>query len=301
VSFGNGADLRETELLEYFRDDPETQVIAVYLEGVDNGRAFLSMLKDVAARKPVVINKGGLSEAGSRAVESHTASLGGSSRIWEAVIRQCGAVQVGDLWEMAEACLAFSLLPPRAYENITVAGGGGALGVSACDTAEAFGLKLPMLDPGITEAILSVLPRPGSSARNPIDAANPFVGPDAYREIFLKAAEDPRIDLQVLVQLVYHYQSLSKAMGVVSVKDVVPYRELAQVSADVAARTGKPIVLVLPNIKQGAESMDIEDMNREMRDTFLGKGIPVYDDIKKALRAIGHVSRYYARRARTLR
>jgi acyl-CoA synthetase (NDP forming) len=298
VSFGNGADLRETEMLAYFRDDPETRVIAMYLEGVDNGREFYSMLRDVASKKPVVINKGGLSEAGSRAVASHTASMGGSSRIWESVIRSSGAVQVGDLWELAETCLAFSLLPGRVYENITVAGGGGALGVSACDTAEQFGLKLPMLDPQISDAILEVLPRPGSSAKNPIDAANPFVGPDAYREIFLNAAKDPRIDIQFLIQLVYHFKSLSMAMGVPTVKDIVPYREMARMAGDVVASTGRPLVLVLPNIKQGSDSMDIEDLIRETRNAFLDKGIPVYDDIRKALRAVGHVSRYFARRGR---
>lgn len=296
VSFGNGADLRETEMLAYFGDDPETRVIALYLEGVDDGRKFLSVLKEVAAKKPVVINKGGLSEAGSRAVASHTASMGGSARIWESAIRQSGAVQVSDLWEMAEACLAFSLLPGRVYRNITVAGGGGALGVSACDTASEFGLTLPLLDPSLTEAILEVLPKPGSSARNPIDAANPFVGPDAYREIFLNAAKHPGIDIQFLIQLVYHYKSLSLALGVPDVKDVVPYRELAGAMEEAASLTGKPVVLVLPNIKQGSESLDVEELNRDMRTVFLEKGIPVYDDIRKALRAVGHVSRYWARR-----
>ena len=217
-----GPDLRETELLEYFGRDPETRVIAMYIEGVKDGKRFFSVLKDVAARKPVIINKGGLTEAGSRAVESHTASMGGSKRIWEAVLRQAGAVQVGDFWEMAQTCLAFSLLPPRVYEHITVAGGGGALGVSACDQAELYGLSIPQLDPEITKAILEHLPRPGSSAKNPIDAANPFVGPQAYREVFLKAAGDQRVDAQILIQLLYHYKSLSSAMGLSSPKEIAP-------------------------------------------------------------------------------
>ena len=119
VSFGNGADLRETELLAYLGDDPETKVIAMYIEGVEDGASFFSVLRDVAAKKPVIINKGGLSEAGGRAVASHTASMGGSHKIWQAVLNQSGAIQVGDLWEMAEVCLAFSLLPEgvRAYHR----------------------------------------------------------------------------------------------------------------------------------------------------------------------------------------
>ena len=169
--------------------------------------------------------------------------------------------------------------------------------VQACETRVEQGMEIVTLDPDLTEAILEVLPKPGSSAKNPIDAANPFVGPDAYREIFLNAAKQPGIDIQFLIQLVYHYKSLSLALGVPKVKDVVPYRELAEEMEGAASRTGKPIVLVLPNIKQGAESLDIEEMNRDMRTVFLEKGIPVYDDIRKALRAVGHVSRYCSRRA----
>lgn len=301
VSFGNGADLREIELLEYLGSDPETRVIAMYIEGVKDGRRFFRVLKEVAARKPVIVNKGGLTEAGARAVESHTASMGGSKRIWEAVLRQVGAVQVGDLWEMAQTCLAFSLLPPRVYEHITVAGGGGALGVSACDEAERYGLSIPPLDPEITEAILQHLPRPGSSAKNPIDAANPFVGPQAYREVFLNAAGDPRVDVQILIQLLHHYKSLSSAMGLTSPKEVAPCRQLAGEMKEVADITGKPLMLVLPDFKQGMESMDIEEMIREARDIFLDRGIPVFDDLGDCLRALGHVSRYYAgRKARGL-
>lgn len=273
----------------------------MYIEGVKDGKRFFSVLKDVAARKPVIVNKGGLTEAGSRAVESHTASMGGSKRIWEAVLRQAGAVQVGDLWEMAQTCLAFSLLPPRVYEHITVAGGGGALGVSACDQAELYGLNIPQLDPEITKAILEHLPRPGSSAKNPIDAANPFVGPQAYREVFLKAAGDQRVDAQILIQLLYHYKSLSSAMGLSSPKEIAPYRQLADEMKGVVDATGKPLMLVVPNIKQGVESMDIEEMIREARAIFLDRGIPVFDDLGHCLRALGHVSRYYAlRRARGL-
>lgn len=296
ISFGNGADLRETELLEYFGEDPETKVIAMYIEGVKDGREFLSVLKDVAAKKPVIINKGGLTEAGGRAVQSHTASMGGTRNIWESVIRQAGAVQVGGLWELAQTCLAFSLLPGRVYENIIVAGGGGALGVEACDAAERYGLGLPMLDPKMTEAILEFLPRPGSSARNPIDAANPFVDPRAYREVFTLAAQDPRIDVQILIQLLHHYKSLSSGMGLESPKEITPYRELAGVISEVAAETGKPLVLVMPDFKQGRESMDIEEVIREARQAFLDKGVPVFDDLNSCLRALGHVSLYYARR-----
>lgn len=298
ISFGNGADLRETELLEYLGRDPETGVIAMYMEGVEDGRRFLQVLKEVAACKPVIINKGGLSEAGSRMVASHTGSLGGSRTIWESVLRQAGAIQVGDLWELAQTCLAFSLLPIREYRGISVAGGGGALGVSAGDMAERYGFVLPAFEDALSEKILEVLPRPGSSARNPIDAANPFVGPDAFRHVFSHAGMDPRIDIQILIQLFHHYKSVALSLGIDSVHQITPYRQLAQAMVDAREETGKPLVLVMPDFKQGKESLDIGELIRDARQAFLEKGIPTFSDLGHALRAISHVSAHASRKSR---
>jgi len=296
ISFGNGADLRETELLEYLGRDPETKVIAMYMEGVSDGQRFFRVLKEVAAKKPVIINKGGLSEAGGRAVASHTASMGGSRVIWESVLRQAGAVQVGDLWELAQTCLAFSMLPIKEYKGVSVAGGGGALGVSAGDLAERYGLDLPLFDTALSEAILEVLPKPGSSARNPIDAANPFVGPDAYRHMFEHAGKDSRVDAQVLIQLLHHFKALAMGLGVESVKQVTPYRELSQAVKTAMDATGKPVILVAPEFKQGQESSDITDLIRETRKVFLEQGMPVFSDLGYALRALSHISGYAKRR-----
>lgn len=295
VSYGNGADLREVELLDYFGYDPETKVIATYTEGVEDGPTFLDTLRRVTRIKPVIVLKGGLSEAGGRAVASHTASMGGSRVIWESVLRQCNAVQVTSLWELAQTSLAFSMLPEQVYRGVAVAGGGGALGVVACDTAEAFGMQLPLFDPDITEAIIEMLPKPGSSAKNPIDMANPHVQPNILKEVLLTAARDEKIDLQILVQLFYEYKHIAQWAGR-GVKEITPFRELAAAVEEVIAVTDKPVILVTPNIKQGLESLDIEDLLREARSAFLERGIPVFDDLEDALRAVNHISRYHARK-----
>ncbi|MBN2397795.1 MAG: hypothetical protein JXI32_05390, partial [Deltaproteobacteria bacterium] len=295
VSFGNGADLREVELIDYFGDDPETKVIATYTEGVEDGPAFLDVLGRVTRKKPVIVHKGGLSEAGGRAVASHTASMGGSKIIWEAVLRQCNAVQVSSLWELSQASLAFSMLPERIYRGITVAGGGGALGIAACDAAETFGIQLPQFDPSITDAIMDILPKPGSSAKNPIDVANPHVPPHILKEILLAAAKDEKVDLQILIQLFHAYKPMALFSGR-PVKEVIPFKELAAAVGEVVAATGKPVILVAPNIKQGLESLDIEEVIREAHSAFLNEEIPVFDDLEDALRAVNHVSRYRARK-----
>jgi len=295
VSFGNGADLRETELLRYFGDDPETRVIAMYIEGIEDGESFFRTIKDVSAKKPVVVYKGGLSAAGQRAVVSHTASMGGSQVIWPAVLRQVRAVQVENMLEMAQASLAFALLPERVFRNISVVGGGGALGVAACDAAEIHGMVLPQLPANRKALIESFLPRPGSSGANPIDVANPYVPPKALKEVLLRAAEDERIELQVMISLLYHYKSVGQAMGK-PVAEVTPYLELADAVRDAVKQTGKPVVLVLPNPRKGLEDQDIVEMQERARRAFLECGIPVFDEIGDALRAIGHVNQYYGER-----
>lgn len=292
ISFGNGADLRDTQFLEYFEGDEQTQVIAMYVEGVENGNGFFTTLKRVAARKPVIILKGGLSKAGARAVMSHTASLGGDSAIWKSVLRQSRAVQVHDLTELAQTCLAFSLLPRRPYQGVTVIGGGGALGVAACDAAEEHGMDLPHFTAQRHERILANLPRPGSSAANPIDVANPFVHPGALHEVLLAAGEDERVSLQLMVPLLYHYKSLALQLGAATIKEITPCHELARAARDAWDSTDRPVIVVLPNPKQGLDSMDIEEMLREARQAFLASGIPVFEDVRGAFQAVAHVSRF---------
>jgi acyl-CoA synthetase (NDP forming) len=295
VSFGNGCDLRETDLLEYFRDDPETGMVAMYIEGIRDGDAFFAALKRTAAKKPVIVNKGGLSAAGSRAVQSHTASMGGSREIWQSILRQAKAVQVGDMAEMVQACLAFSLLPQRTFRNITVLGGGGALGVAAADLAEVYGVQMPAFAPDLAARIDDLLPKPGSSPGNPVDVANPFVPPKTLREIMRLAATDERIDLQIFTSLIHHYKNITMMMGK-PIKEVTPYLELADDIKAVVAETGKPIVVILSNPKSGPDHLDVVEMFVDARHAFIERGIPVFADLRDALRAIGHVNAYYERK-----
>lgn len=295
VSFGNGADLRETDLLRYLTDDPETQVISMYIEGVQDGDAFFRAIKTAAAKKPVIVYKGGLSRAGARTVASHTASLGGSRMIWQSVLKQVNAVQVNDTEELAQSCLAFSLLPQKTFNGISIVGGGGAIGVTACDTAEQYGIDIPPLSAGLQSRIGDFLPKPGSSAINPIDVANPFVPPQVLKEVLNLTAEDKRINLQIIVSLIPHYKPLAQMMGK-PVAKVMPYKELAEIVQDVVAETGKPIIAVLPNIKRGLDNLDITKVIALAREQFLQRGIPVYDEIHDAIRALAHVNTYYGGR-----
>jgi acyl-CoA synthetase (NDP forming) len=291
VSFGNGADLRETELLAYLRDDPETSVITMYVEGIEDGDQFFSTLKSAARKKPVIVYKGGLSEAGRRSVVSHTASMGGSRAIWNSILKQTRAVQVQDMPEMAQAALAFAFLPQRVYRNLTLFGGGGALGVSAGDAAETFGLSFPPFASETVRRMMAILPQPGSSAGNPVDVANPFVDPAVLCECLRIGAQDDRIDLQILISLLGHYKNLARYLGK-PLREVAPFEELAEGVRKVAAETGKPIVITINNPRRSLDHLDVVETVELARKAFLERGIQVFDDLRNALRAISHVNEY---------
>jgi acyl-CoA synthetase (NDP forming) len=295
VSFGNGTDLREAELLNYLASDPETQVISMYIEGIKDGDAFFREIKAAAAKKPVIVYKGGLSSAGARSVASHTASMGGSRVIWQSILKQVNAIQVNDSEELAQVNLAFSMLPAKTFKNISVVGGGGAIGVTACDIAEKHGIDIPPLRPELQTRIENVLPKPGSSAINPIDVANPFVGPPILKEALLAAAEDDRIELQMIVSLLFHYKTIATMFGK-PVSEVAPYRELARAVREVVDQTGKPVIAVLPNAKKGLDDMDITELIALTRQEYIKHGIPVFDELHDAVRAIAHMNTYYGRR-----
>lgn len=292
VSFGNGADLREADLLHYFGDDPETKVISMYIEGIQDGDTFFREIKAAAKKKPVIAYKGGLSNAGARTVASHTASMGGNRVIWQSVLKQAGAVQVYDTEELTQTSLAFSLLPQKTFKSISIVGGGGAIGVTACDAAEIHGIEIPPLSDDLQARIGDHLPKPGSSAVNPIDVANPFVSPQALKEVLLAAGEDKRIELQIIVSLLFHYKGLAQSLKQ-PVSAVTPFRELAQAVHDVVNQTGKPIIAVLPNAKRGLDDMDVTELIAMTRQEYLKHGIPVFDELHDAIRVLAHVNTYY--------
>src|SRR4030043_29076 len=111
ISFGNAADINENELLEYLTDDPETGIIAAYIEGFKDGRRFSKALRKAAAVKPVIMMKGGRTEAGARAVASHHGALAGSTEIWDGLLRQAGVITVSTLEGLGGILGTFSYLP----------------------------------------------------------------------------------------------------------------------------------------------------------------------------------------------
>jgi acetyltransferase len=168
LSHGNKADVTDHEILDYFRDDPETEVLCLFLESVSDGRAFYESLARLTAQKPVVITKTGRSAAGQRAAASHTAALTGDATAFVTAVRQARAILAENGLEMVDIAegLGGQPLPPGRRVGIITNSGG--TGVELADLCERLGLVVPELSQATQARLLPLIP-PFASPRNPVD------------------------------------------------------------------------------------------------------------------------------------
>jgi acyl-CoA synthetase (NDP forming) len=169
ANYGNGMDVTPGELLEYLGRDPATGLIGAYVEGVPSGRDFFQGLKVAAARKPVVIHKAGRTAAGARSAASHTAALAGSAEIWDAAIRQAGALIARSQEELLDLMVGISLLRGTFGKRVAIVGGGGGRSVQSADTAEELGLEIIPLPDHIRDRVRERAPMLADWVGNPVD------------------------------------------------------------------------------------------------------------------------------------
>jgi acyl-CoA synthetase (NDP forming) len=144
ISYGNALDLDEADFLDHFAQDPDTKVIAAYVEGIHDGRRFFSALRHATASKPVIILKGGRSVAGHAAASSHTAALAGEMQVWRGAVGQAGAIEVRTINELVDMLVAFEFAGPAAGNRVAVLGGAGGETVESADLCNEAGLDLPL-------------------------------------------------------------------------------------------------------------------------------------------------------------
>jgi acyl-CoA synthetase (NDP forming) len=178
VSSGNEGDLRCENYLAFLGRDPETRVILLYIEGLDDGREFFDTARNTTSLKPVVAFKGGKTPAGSRAAKSHSGAMAGVRELYEGVFRQAGIVWAQTTEEMLEWAAAFSSLPLPRGNRVGILTRGGGWGVITADACHDLGLEVPPLGETIVQALDSFLP-PYWSRGNPVDMVA-TLGMEAY-------------------------------------------------------------------------------------------------------------------------
>ena len=199
VSSGNEADFTTIDFLEYLRDDEETEVITMYLEGVKDGKNFLKTCRATTPNKPIIIWKVGLTKAGSRAAFSHTGSFAGKEGIYGAVFRQAHVVQAFSSKELIDLTVAFSLCKKPRGNRVGIISSPGGFAVATADACERSGLNVPRLSEKTCRELEKILPK-YSSTLNPIDLTMTAVeNPQFYPECMKILDSDDRIDSMIVV------------------------------------------------------------------------------------------------------
>lgn len=197
ISFGNAIGLQVMDFLEYLAQDTETRIITMYLEGIKDGNKVTQLVKTINRTKPVIIWKGGLTDSGSRAVASHTGSLAGEERIWEAFFAQTGAIRVNSLEEIVDMVMPLLYLTPPQGRRTLLLGGGGGNSVALADICSREGLEIPSLSYETRQELVKFIPLAGNSIRNPLDIWPAQENVDLLRRCVELAVADPAIDLVI--------------------------------------------------------------------------------------------------------
>ena len=197
VSVGNKADVSSNDLLEYWEDDPATDLILLYLESFGNPRKFARLARRVARKKPILAMKGGRTTAGQRAAGSHTAALAGSTAAVEALFEQAGVIQADSLEELSDAAVLLSSQPLPQGRRVALLTNAGGLGILCADACAAAGLELPPLSEETCTRLAAVLPREASIA-NPVDMLGSAVGA-TYEAVLPYVLADPGIDAVIVL------------------------------------------------------------------------------------------------------
>ncbi len=281
VSYGNALDIDECELLEYLGDDPDTEIVAAYIEGVKNGAEFAKILKKTAAKKPVVVYKGGKTEAGQRAAFGHTASMINSIDVFQALCTQLNTIQVENLDEMIDVLVALRFTHPLPKGiKIALVGAGGGTSVLAGDEIENSGLKMPEFTQGTKEELKQVLPFAGSIFTNPLDTPN-MTSPQAISDALAVLGKADEIEM-----VAYHfgYHPISKwGYGRFASKDYL--QEIVDVMKDAVQKSKKPILMAV----NPAINMQGMDEFLTVQQTFVDAGLPVYYSLRQLALATARV------------
>lgn len=228
VSLGNQVDVSESEVLPPVAADPYTSVLAMYLEGVQEGRQFIEKAQQVTRQKPVLVLKVGKFSAGQRAAVSHTGALAGQENAYEAAFRKAGVIRAGTTEELFDWARALAWCPPIQGSSIAILTNAGGLGVIASDAVESNGLNLAELSSEARSGLRAVLP-PAASTNNPVDMLGSAT-PEQYATCLKLLLEDSGVNALLII---------------IPPPPVKTAQEIAQAIVPVLENCQKPVVVAL--------------------------------------------------------
>jgi acyl-CoA synthetase (NDP forming) len=269
IGLGNKIDIEESEALEYLADDPETSAIIMYLESIKRPRRFLEVAREVTRVKPVVMLKGGTTEAGRNAAVAHTAAMAAEDRLVDGLLRQAGIVRIYDYTHLILLGKALSMGPLPKGNRVSFLAPSGAMLVVLADLCTRLALEVPELEAETVQRLQEISP-PFIRMRNPVDiwAAATVRGIEfGYREGMEAVFKDPNIDAVVPILM------LTKDTGIPSFDFII---ELAKKYPE------KPILVTFSGDKQYME---------ECKDYIEPLGVPTFLEIEQPFEVLSILSR----------
>ncbi len=197
VSLGNKADLNEIDFLQAWAEDSESKVVMAYLEGIADGARFIQTARQLTKHKPIIAIKSGSTSAGSRAVSSHTGTLAGSERAYEAAFKQAGVLRAGSVGELIDLSVALAYQPLPRNEQVAIITNAGGPGIMATDAIERCGLRLASLSQETMDGLRQALPS-AASVLNPVDVLGDALA-DRYRAALQSTATDPNVGALLVI------------------------------------------------------------------------------------------------------
>jgi acetyltransferase len=288
ISIGNAAVLNEADYVEYLAADPDTQYIGMYIEGPRDGRRFFQRLRDVTKTKPVVIFKGGSTDNGASAARTHTTSLATPQTLWDAMVRQAGAIPVVTRDELLDTLAVLVRSPRPSGRRIALLAGSGGQSVAISDAAGRAGLQMPRLSDRSYERLQEFFNVIGGSFFNPFDMGA-TIAPTSVRgsesnlaKILDILSEDGNLDAAI-------YELGTGGPGGRPDPERLQ-RTLDTIDAWRANSWRKPLVMV---VHPGTNP----DAYNSVRSMLIERGYPVCASFDRATQAYSRVERYYATRA----
>jgi acyl-CoA synthetase (NDP forming) len=284
VSYGNALDLDAPDFLEYLADDPDTKIIAFYVEGTRNAARLKMALTKAAKQKPVIALKGGMTEQGMRAA---------ASPIWKSLFQQTGALQVESFDEMVNTVMAFDCSPLPSGKAVSLITNSGGFSVIQTDLCLKVGIEVPRFSQQTVEALSRWVPLAGTSIGNPLDAWPIYYKVSSsgnLADIIQTAASDRNIH-----SLVFHFDQfryLRRALGQGVGAHMKVLIELMVEGCQHAREKEKKPVVISISLDPYLEDEEDRNYNLMIKRAFTAKGFPVYANLEAAIRTLAHLYKF---------
>jgi acyl-CoA synthetase (NDP forming) len=290
VSYGNAIDLDSPDFLEYLADDPDTKMIALYIEGTRNATRLKAALARAAKQKPVIAIKGGMTEQGIRAAISHTASLTGAPEIWSSLFRQAGALQVESFDEMINILMALNTSPFPAGRTVAIITNSGGFSVIQTDLCIKAGIEVPRFSEETIKELRALVPLAGTSIGNPLDAWPIFykISPPGNVADIIKIVCSDR-NIHSLIFQFDQFRYMRRGLGQRIETHMKKLIELMVEGCQYSREKEKKPILITVSLDPYLEDEEERYYNLMMKRAFEAKGFPVYSNLDAAIKALSNL------------